>query len=137
MWRPVRSVLLPFAVAAALSGCATSEYIAEKYACRTEWYEKMPPNIVTRMVTRHKIVKEKIGERCEWTQEYDLDKRKTVSHRKCVDKIRETQRPYTDWVQVDLNEDLRDDRIEACAVQACVALYGNPKCEAVPSPEIR
>ena len=113
------ALLLPAALI--LGSCGTPEYRAERSVCAAEWEQKIPPRYAQRIVQRVKYIEVPTGE-------ITCTGKGNTQH--CVSKTRLEDVPYTEVETYDVNQSRRDVQIQACAVKACSAKFGNPDCKA-------
>ncbi len=117
----MRLTYLPFLAAAfLLTGCGTPEFRAERSVCEAQWVQKIPPRYERQLVERVRYIEVPTGRSTCTT---------TGNVQNCVSQTRLEGIPYTTVETVDVNAPARDIQIRACAVQACTAKFGNPKCE--------
>jgi hypothetical protein len=116
----VRKLLgLALAAAAALAGCGTPEFRAERAVCTADWMERIPPVYEERLVNRTRYENRPTGvTTCTTTGGVET----------CVAEMRRVAVPYVAVETVDLRKPERDAQIEACTRRACVAKYGNAEC---------
>lgn len=103
-----------------LTSCGTPEYRAERKHCEAEWLLKIPPVYRQEVVTKYRTVERPTGRSTCTTQG-------SVTH--CQQVMRTISVPYTEVETVDIRQRQRTPQIESCAARACMARYGNSKCE--------
>ncbi len=104
----------------ALSSCGTPEYRAERQHCEAEWMLKIPPVYRQEVVTKYRTEERPTGRTtCTTTG--------TVTN--CQQIMQTISVPYTEVETVDIRAAQRNPQIESCAARACMAKYGNSKCE--------
>lgn len=113
-------VLASAAMLTLLSTCGTPEYRAERMHCEAEWMLKIPP------VFRQEVV---VKERSEQRPSGATTCETTGSTTKCKPVMETVRVPYTTIETVDIRKVQRAPQIESCAARACLATYGNSKCE--------
>lgn len=103
-----------------LSSCGTPEYQAERKHCEAEWMLKIPPVYREEIVTKYRNEERPTGDTVCTT-----DGAVTTCK-----QIKETiSVPYTAVEKVDIRKAQRDPQIASCTLRACIAKYGNSKCE--------
>lgn len=104
----------------ALAACGTPEYRAERKHCEAEWMLKIPPIYRQEIVTRYRTEERLTG----------FTTCRTVnSITRCIQDTRLVSVPYPVVETVDIRAAQRNPQIESCAARACMARYGNSKCE--------
>ena len=109
-----------FALAVALTGCATREYRRVEAECLPLAQHDYPPEFVQSNVTRQRIVPIFMGRNCITTPSGS-----TV----CQDLVQQQSVPYEESMVVDRNEEIRHSAVRACAKNLCMQRYGNVECK--------
>ena len=119
---PVKKSALYICVAGlvALSSCGTPEYRAERKHCEAKWLLKIPPVYRQEAVTKYRSEERPTGRSTCTTSG-------TVTN--CQQVMETVSIPYTEIETVDIKARQRNPQIDSCAARACVARYGNSKCE--------
>jgi len=104
-----------------LSSCGTPEYRDEHTHCEAEWLLKIPPVYQQELVTKYRT-KERLTGETVCTTEGATTTCERVKERISV--------PYQTVEKVDIKKPQRTPQIQSCTKRACLAKYGNSKCEA-------
>lgn len=120
----MKAVLAIGLLAAALSGCATQEYINAQNRCSPQAYQEYPIVKQQRWETRRRQIQVPTGKRRCVTKTTG-----NQSESVCEDITETRWEDYVVPVMVDINKSARDEVIDACARNICVRSHGNPDCE--------
>jgi hypothetical protein len=120
----VKKILLSLIASGLLAGCATPEFRQAKDECSGEAFRLYPVQQVLTVVSRTRMVQVPTGQtHCVTTQTGN------VANTSCQQVMRTDYVPYLENVMVDVNASPRENAMTQCAMQLCIARYGNADCK--------
>jgi hypothetical protein len=107
-----------------VSSCGTPEFQSERSTCTAIWQQKIPPDLVQRLVNLTRAIQVPTGQTHCTTYGSGA-----YIYTDCTQIMRTEYIPYTEIRTVDLNSSRRDSKIVQCTASACSKKYGNSECK--------
>jgi hypothetical protein len=103
-----------------LSACTTTQYRQVSAQCTGTWSNKIPPRYEQRVVNTTRMERRPSG-----IITCNTSGTQTICHQ----GTRLVSVPTVSVRTVDINQGVRNSRINTCAANRCVKKFGNPECK--------